>query len=62
LVTLEQIFRDSGVPCSVIQDVTFLGGAAQLDKKRDKYNQIVASVVNGSIKNVYSEADIILRI
>ena len=44
----------------IIQNVTFLGGATHFDKNQEKWATILSSVVNGKIKNCYSEGDEIL--
>lgn len=56
---LHLIYGDQQIPCDIIKDVTFIGGAAHFSKNDMKYEQMF-NLVNGNIKNVYSKDDWIL--
>jgi Protein of unknown function (DUF726). len=58
LKTLDVIYE--GQPCDIIQDVTFLAGAAHFDKNKEKYKRLFATIVNGETKNVFSTGDSVL--
>lgn len=56
LKTLSRIGADG-----VIQNVTFLGGAADISKKENvDWPSIFSNVVSGRVSNVYSEKDLTL--
>lgn len=48
--------------CDILQDVTFMGAAAQFKKNKSNWRRIITNVVNGEFKNVHSQHDLILKL
>ena len=64
---MDLIYRSSSKECwydpaiSPIKDVVFIAGGSSMAHEKLKWNQIIASTVNGTFKSVFSKHDAVYK-